>query len=99
MKLNVYRGCTWREKREVLNVFWRTNVEASSNVVDAAVQYGYYCVICFFVVMAELALIIAVGLDHNTFIAGLAAACELFMIWSTWWAIKRYRSLRSHLAA
>ena len=62
MKLNVYRGCTWREKREVLNVFWRTNVEASSNVVDAAVQYGYYCVICFFVVMAELALIIAVGL-------------------------------------
>jgi len=37
------------------------------------------------------------GLEHNALVAGLAAALELFMIWSTWWAIKRYRSLRSHL--
>ena len=43
----------------------------------------------------EVALIFVVGLNHNTFIAGLAAASELFMIWSTWWAVKRYRIVKS----
>ena len=61
-------------------------------------RYGYYAVISLVVVMAEVALILWVGLEHNALVAGLAAALELFMIWSTWWAIKRYRSLRSHLA-
>jgi len=98
VNIDVYRSCTWMEKRDVLNVFWRTNVDATSRIVVAAAQYGYYAVISLVVVMAEVALILWVGLEHNALVAGLAAALELFMIWSTWWAIKRYRSLRSHLA-
>ncbi len=98
MNLNVYHGCSWREKRDVLNVFWRTDVEANSDVVDAAVQYGYYAVICLVVVMAELAVILAVALDHNALIAAVTVLAEVFMIWSTWWAVKRYRSLRTRSA-
>jgi hypothetical protein len=99
VNVDVYRSCSWREKRDVLNVFWRSDVEASSRLVQAAVQYGFYCIVCFVVVILELALILVVGLRHNAFVAGLAAASELFMFWSTWWAVKRYRVLRSLSAA
>jgi hypothetical protein len=44
--------------------------------------------------MLEIALILVVALSHNSFVAGLSALAELFMIWSTWWAIKRYRVLK-----
>jgi hypothetical protein len=98
VNIDVYRSCSWKEKRDVLNVFWRSDVQAPSRLVEAAVQYGYYCLICFYVVMLEIALIFVVGLSHNTFVAGLAAASELFMIWSTWWAVKRYRTLKSSSA-
>jgi hypothetical protein len=98
VNIATYRSCSWREKRDVLNVFWRMNVEASSRLVEAAVQYGYYTVICLFVIMVEIALIFVVGVGHNAVVAGLAAASELFMIWSTWWAVKRYRMLKSRFA-
>lgn len=98
MNIDVYRSCTWREKRDVLNVFWRTNVEATSPIVEAAVQYGYYAVICLVVVMLEVAVIFAATINHHSFVAGFAAAAELFMIWSTWWAFKRYRVLKSQFA-
>ncbi len=95
MSLNVYRGCSWREKRDVLNVFWRSDVEASPSVVDAAVQYGYYAVICLVVVIVELAVILAVALERNALIAAVSVLAEVFMIWSTWWAAKRYRMLKT----
>jgi len=57
------------EKRDVLNVFWRTNVDATSRIVVAAAQYGYYAVISLVVVMAEVALILWVGLEHNALVA------------------------------
>lgn len=99
VNLDVYRSCTWKEKRDVLNVFWRSNVEATSRIVDAAVQYGYYAVLCLVVVMMELALILVVSLKHNSFVAGISAAAELFMLWSTWWALKRYRILKAQFAS
>jgi hypothetical protein len=98
VNIDVYRSCTWREKRDVLNVFWRTNVETTSRIIEAAVQYGYYAVICLVVVMLEVAVIFAATINHHSFVAGFAAAAELFMIWSTWWAIKRYRVLKSQFA-
>jgi hypothetical protein len=98
VNIDVYRSCSWREKRDVLNVFWRSDVEASSRLVKAAVQYGYYCLICLFVVILEVAVIFVVGLSRNTFVAGFAAASELFMFWSTWWAVKRYRILKHQFA-
>jgi hypothetical protein len=98
VNIDVYRSCSWREKRDVLNVFWRSDVEASTRLREAAVQYGYYAVICLAVVVLEVALILAVSVAHNSLVAGLSAAAELFMIWSTWWALKRYRILRSQFA-
>jgi hypothetical protein len=95
VKIDVYRSCSWREKRDVLNVFWRTNVEATSRIVEAAVQYGYYAVICLVVVMLEIAVIFAATIERHSFVAGFCAAAELFMLWSTRWALKRYRVLRA----
>ena len=98
MNIDVYRNCTFKEKRDVLNVFWRTNVESTTRIGEAAVQYGYYAVICLAVVMLEVALILVVALNHNAFAAGFSAAAELFMLWSTWWAIKRFRILKHRFA-
>lgn len=98
MKIDVYRSCTWREKRDVLNVFWRTNVDASSRIVEASVQYGYYAIICLVVVMVEVAFILGVAIDRNALIAAITVPAELFMIWSTWWAMKRYRLLKYQIA-
>ncbi len=99
MNIDVYRSCTWREKRDVLNVFWRTNVEATTRIVEAAVQYGYYAVSCLAVVMLEIAVIFAATIDHHSFVAGFSAVAELFMLWSTWWAVKRYRVLKSQFVS
>jgi hypothetical protein len=98
VNIDVYRSCSWREKRDVLNVFWRTNVETTSRIREAAIQYGFYAVLCLVVVIAELALILAVALDRNAFVAALTVLAEMFMIWSTWWAIKRYRTLKVEYA-
>ena len=38
-------------------------------------------------------MILAVALDRNALIAAVTVLAEVFMIWSTWWAVKRYRSL------
>jgi hypothetical protein len=97
VKVDVYRSCSWREKRDVLNVFWRTNIEATARIVEAALQYGYYAVVCLVVVMLEIAVIFAATIGRYSFVAGLSVAAELFMMWSTWWAIKRYRSLKTHV--
>jgi hypothetical protein len=95
VNIDVYRGCTFKEKRDVLNVFWRTNVDATTRIGEAAVQYGYYAVICLAVVVVEVALIMAVALNRNAVIAAVSAAAELFVLWSTWWAFKRYRILKT----
>jgi len=49
-------------------------------------------------VMLEIALIFAATIEHHSFIAGFSVAAELFMLWSTWWAVKRYRALKSQFA-
>jgi membrane protein YdbS with pleckstrin-like domain len=98
VSIDVYRGCTWKEKRDVLNVFWRTNVDASSRVGEAAVQYGYYAIICLAIVIVELAVILVVAFDRNALVAALSVLAELFMFWSTWWAAKRYRVLKYQFA-
>ena len=95
MNIDVYRGCTWKEKRDVLNVFWRRNVETTTRLGQAAVQYGYYALICLAVVIVELAVILVVVISHNSFVAGLTALAEIFMIWSTWWALMRFRRLKT----
>jgi hypothetical protein len=95
MNLDVYRGCSFKEKRDVLNVFWRSGVETTPRITEAAVQYGYYTVICLGIIVAELALILVVAINHGSFVEWLTALGELFVLWSTWWALKRYRTLKT----
>jgi hypothetical protein len=45
--------------------------------------------------MVELALILVVAINHGSFVAWLTALGELFVLWSTWWAAKRYRTLKT----
>jgi hypothetical protein len=98
MNLDVYRGCSFKEKRDVLNVFWRAGVETTPRMNEAAVQYGYYTLICLGVIVVELALILIVAISHRSFVEWLSAAGELFVLWSTWWAVKRYRTLKANVA-
>ncbi len=94
VKLDVYRSCTWREKRDVLNAFWRPNVDPTPRISEAALQYGYYAVICMTVIVAEVALVIAVSIGHEVVFVVVGAVVEVFMLWWTRWAILRYRTLR-----
>lgn len=95
MNLDVYRGCSFKEKREVLNTFWRSGVESTPRITQAAVQYGYYTLICLGVIVAELALILGVAINRGSFVEWLTALGELLVIWSSWWALKRYRTLKT----
>jgi hypothetical protein len=98
VNLDVYRSCSFKEKRDVLNTFWRTNTTPTSRIGEAAVQYGYYAVLCLAVVVVELALILIVAINHGSFITWLTAAGEIFVVWSTWWAVKRFRILRTQFS-
>jgi hypothetical protein len=99
VKLDVYRSCTWREKRDVLNAFWRINVESTPRISEAALQYGYYALIAMAVIILELALVIAVSIGHRSLFAVVGAFLEIFMLWGTRWAVLRYRTLKAASAA
>jgi hypothetical protein len=96
MNLDVYRGCSFKEKRDVLSAFWRSGVDATPRIMEAAVQYGYYTVLCLGVIVVELALILVVAVSHGSLVEWFTALAELFVLWSTWWALKRYRTLKTH---
>jgi hypothetical protein len=94
MKLDVYRSCTRKEKMEVLNIFWRRNIEASSRIREAALQYGPVAVACLIAIAAELALVIGVSLTRAHVIGLVATICEVFVVWSLWWALARTRDIK-----
>ncbi len=98
MHLDVYRSCSFREKRDVLNTFWRTDTTPTSRIGEAAVQYGYYAVICLAVVVAELTLILVVSITHGSLIAWLTAVGDVLVVWSTWWAVRRFRTLKTQFS-
>ena len=58
-------------------------------------QYGYYAVICLVVIVFEVALVIAVSIGHRSVLAVVAVALELFMVFWTRWAVRRYRALKA----
>jgi hypothetical protein len=94
MKLDVYRSCSRKEKMEVLNTFWRRNVDAPSRILDAALQYGPVAVACLVAIAAELALVIAVSITRAYVIGLIALACEALVLWSLWWALVRTRDIK-----
>jgi hypothetical protein len=99
VNLDVYRSCSFKEKREVLNVFWRASSEGSERVSRAAVQYGYPAIICLVAILVESVLLTFVSIVHSSALAWLAGAGDVFMVWAIWWAVARYRALRALLGA
>lgn len=94
MALDVYRGCTRAEKRQVLEVFWRRGVEGTERLRLAASQYGPWAVVSCAVVALELIPILVVSVEHAAPLAWLAATAEAVAVWSTWWASVRALALR-----
>jgi uncharacterized membrane protein len=94
MKLDVYRSCTRKEKGQVLDTFWRSNVESTDRIHRAAVQYGPYAVICLVAVALELAVIIGLALSRADIIGVIAIVLEVVTVVSLWWAFVRTRAIR-----
>jgi hypothetical protein len=94
MKLDVYRSCSWSEKREVLEAFWRSSSHASAKIDEAALQYGPLAILSLGVVVVELALIVGVTLGRGYAWGWLGVAFEAVVIASLWWSILRLRVLR-----
>jgi hypothetical protein len=99
MNLDVYRACSFKEKRDVLGAFWSAKSEPTPRIGEAALQYGYYAVLCLGVVIVELAFILIVAINHGSFVAWLSAVAEAFVVWSTWWAVRRYQALKTRFAS
>ena len=95
MKLAVYRSCTREEKREVLDVFWRSSPHPSPKIDEAARQYGPYAILCIVVIALELALVVFVSIHRGYVWGWFAGLLEALSIASLWWSVVRYRVLRS----
>lgn len=79
MRLDAYRRCTWREKRGVLDVFWRRRAVASETVLRAAYEYGWWAVVALTVIALELGLVVALLAARSSgwgWWAGLAAVAN-----------------------
>jgi uncharacterized membrane protein YhaH (DUF805 family) len=98
MKLDVYRSCSRQEKQEVLNAFWHRNVQPSSRIRRAAYQYGPYAVLCLVAVALELAFVIAVTIHRALVVGCIAIAFEGLVMLSLWWAVVRWREVKSPAA-
>jgi hypothetical protein len=94
VKLDVYRSCSRREKGQVLETFWRSDVSPSERVHLAAVQYGPYAVICLVAVTLELALIIGLSISRASVIGVIAIVLEAVTVASLWWAVVRTLAVR-----
>jgi hypothetical protein len=97
MRLDVYRSCSRTEKRDVLDAFWRSGVNPSARIRDAAFQYGPYAVLCLAAVALELAFVVYVSIERAMVVGVIAALLEAVTALSLFWAIVRYRSLRRQL--
>ena len=94
VRLDVYRGCSSQEKREILDVFWRTDRVTSGRIHLAALQYGPYAAASLVVIVLELILVIDVSLHRSAVIVGLASFVAVVALVSLWWSLLRYRTLR-----
>lgn len=79
---------------EVLNTFWRRNVEAPSRIREAALQYGPVAVACLIAIAVELAVVIGVAITRAYVIGVIAVVCEALVVWSLWWALVRTRDIK-----
>jgi hypothetical protein len=94
MMLDVYRGCSKQERREVLGVFWRRGTEGSDRVERAALEYGLWALACFVIVALELVPLFVGLFGRSDTLAWIAVGAEVLALTSAWWAALRYVTLR-----
>jgi hypothetical protein len=99
MKLDVYRSCSWKEKRQVLETFWRSTGDPSPKIVEAAKQYGPPAVLCLIIMAIEMVIVTTVGLVRGYVWGWAALVVSVLVLLSLWWAIMRNWSLGDDLAA
>lgn len=63
MKLDAYRSCSFSEKREVLETFWRSRPAGSAKVERAATEYGPWAVALLVIIMLELIVLLVVTIS------------------------------------
>ena len=86
MRLDHYRACSWREKRQVLDVFWRRDRPAPVAMVAAAYEYGWWAVASLTVIAVELALVVGVlamrASSWGWWVGAAGAANALALLWA-----------------
>ena len=92
--LEAYRGCSWREKREVLAVFWRGKLSANPTINNAAVEYGRIAIGLVVAIALELIPIYVVSLHRGYLPGELAIGVEVATVLALIKAVVSYRSLR-----
>ncbi len=93
--LDVYRSCSWREKREVLDSFWRTKTHPSNRINEAALEYGPYAAVFIALIVLELVPIIIFTIARANAWGWVAGVVEVGVVASFWWAVVRIRTLKS----
>lgn len=93
--MDVYRSCSWREKREVLDSFWRTKTHPSNRINEAALEYGPYAAVFIALIVLELVPIIIFTIARANAWGWVAGVVEVGVVASFWWAVVRIRTLKS----
>jgi hypothetical protein len=85
--LENYRSCTWREKREVLRVFWTRRRVDDQRIALAANEYGRVAVLLICAITLELAVPLVFWHGVLAVRMGFAIA-ELLSVWSLIWSLR-----------
>jgi hypothetical protein len=96
MELDVYRSCSFAERREVLGVFWRAQPSTSPKITEGAIQYGPVAAIFVLVICVELGLLTGLTLAKGSSWGWALLVVTLLGLASLWLAVERVRSLRGH---
>ncbi len=95
MRLDHYRACTWREKRQVLDLFWRRGRAAPPTMVAAAYEYGWWAVASLTVIAVELALVVGVLAMRASSWGWWVGAAEAANALALVWAMRRLRDVEA----
>ncbi len=97
MGLAAYQDCDRREKRAVLQLFWRGAPDATPRVRRAALEYAPYALAATSVITLEavaLAWALSGRGDAGALTGALAGLVALVSAWSTVRGARRWRALR-----
>lgn len=97
MSLDVYRSCSRSEKRDVLEAFWRRDVDAPDRILRAAREYGPWAVLCCLVLALEPIPVLALSFGRVDALVAAAVVVEAVVLASLWWATVRTTALRRQL--